>query len=81
MFIAVGRCAEYWKGVYTGLLPCGSENNVVCIKVSKGEHIIIRFIHINYYKYVDWITKYNNKGILSSLIYTGQLLYNIKVDL
>ena len=37
IYVAVGRYAEYWKGVYTGLLPSGSEKNFVCIKVSKSK--------------------------------------------
>ena len=37
LFSACGTYAEYWKGVYTGSLPNGSEKNCVCLKVSKSK--------------------------------------------
>lgn len=42
VFIACGKLADYWKGIYTGSLPCRFEKNSVCIKVSRCEC----FIHI-----------------------------------
>ncbi|XP_065891444.1 myoblast growth factor receptor egl-15-like [Dysidea avara] len=32
--LAHGRTSDYWRGVYTGPLPCGNDKNSVCIKMS-----------------------------------------------